>query len=169
MARLARRPAPPAMKLFDDPAEARIVWTVRESGLGATARVPGQPDTWEGWEDSAVPPERLGEYLRRLRALLDRHGYGCALYGHFGQGCVPPGPATRRRPPGRSPRRPAGGSPDPPSTRDPSRPRDAPRGARCAHTLGGRGGGCTTTTSLATRVTPRRERTRSSAACRWPS
>jgi FAD/FMN-containing dehydrogenase/Fe-S oxidoreductase len=78
----------PTMKLFDDPAEEHVIWTVRESGLGATARVPGDKDTWEGWEDSAVPPERLGAYLRDLRALFDRHGYACALYGHFGQGCV---------------------------------------------------------------------------------
>ena len=79
---------PPTMKLFDDPAEEHVIWTVRESGLGATARVPGEKDTWEGWEDSSVPPERLGAYLRDLRALFDRHGYACALYGHFGQGCV---------------------------------------------------------------------------------
>jgi FAD/FMN-containing dehydrogenase/Fe-S oxidoreductase len=78
----------PSMKLFDDPAEEHIVWKVRESGLGATARVPGEPDTWEGWEDSAVPVDRLGEYLRGLRGLFERYGYGCALYGHFGQGCV---------------------------------------------------------------------------------
>ncbi|HTK29215.1 MAG TPA: FAD-linked oxidase C-terminal domain-containing protein, partial [Vicinamibacterales bacterium] len=44
--------------------------------------------TWEGWEDSAVPPDRVGEYLRRLRELLDRHGFHGDLYGHFGQGCV---------------------------------------------------------------------------------
>jgi len=44
--------------------------------------------TWEGWEDSAVAPEKLGAYLRDLRALLDRHGYGGDFYGHFGQGCV---------------------------------------------------------------------------------
>ena len=44
---------------------------MRESGLGATAHVPDEPITWEGWEDSAVPPERLGDYLRELRALFD--------------------------------------------------------------------------------------------------
>jgi FAD/FMN-containing dehydrogenase/Fe-S oxidoreductase len=75
-------------KIYDDPEEEHIVWTVRESGLGATARIPGQPDTWEGWEDSAVPPERLGAYLRELKQLFDDFGYRAALYGHFGQGCV---------------------------------------------------------------------------------
>ena len=46
------------------------------------------PDTWEGWEDSAVHPDVLGDYLRALRDLLDRYEYHGALYGHFGQGCV---------------------------------------------------------------------------------
>jgi FAD/FMN-containing dehydrogenase/Fe-S oxidoreductase len=85
---LSRTPHAPSMKLFDDPEQEHILWKVRESGLGATARVPGAKDTWEGWEDSAVPIERLGAYLRDLRKLFERYGYGCALYGHFGQGCV---------------------------------------------------------------------------------
>ena len=76
------------MKLFDDERQEKLLWRIRESGLGATARVPGEPLTWEGFEDSAVPPAKLGQYLRDLRALLDRYGYQCSLYGHFGQGCV---------------------------------------------------------------------------------
>jgi FAD/FMN-containing dehydrogenase/Fe-S oxidoreductase len=78
----------PKMKHVQDAKEAARIWEIRESGLGATARVPGEPDTWPGWEDSAVPPERLGGYLRDLRSLYDRYGYEAALYGHFGQGCV---------------------------------------------------------------------------------
>ncbi|HEU5021310.1 MAG TPA: FAD-binding and (Fe-S)-binding domain-containing protein [Bryobacteraceae bacterium] len=78
----------PAMKLFDDPGEEHLVWEIRESGLGATAWVPGEHVTWEGWEDSAVSPEKLGGYLRELCTLYEKHGYEGALYGHFGQGCV---------------------------------------------------------------------------------
>ena len=70
------------------PEEQARLWKVRESGLGATARVPGMRDTWPGWEDSAVPPERVGDYLRALRALYDRYDYQPSLYGHFGDGCV---------------------------------------------------------------------------------
>ncbi len=88
MEALKQADQPPAMKLFDDPAEENIIWEVRKSGLGATAHVPNKPITWEGWEDSAVPPAKLGEYLRKLRALFDQYGYACDLYGHFGQGCV---------------------------------------------------------------------------------
>ena len=76
------------MKLFDDEAEEEHLWKVRESGLGATARIPGEKDAWEGWEDSAVPPDRVGPYLRDLRKLLQKYGYDCSLYGHFGQGCI---------------------------------------------------------------------------------
>jgi FAD/FMN-containing dehydrogenase/Fe-S oxidoreductase len=77
---------------FDDPAREDELWQVREAGLGATAHVPHRPDTFEGWEDSAVPPDKLGGYLRDLRKLYERFGYasdtGPSLYGHFGQGCV---------------------------------------------------------------------------------
>jgi FAD/FMN-containing dehydrogenase/Fe-S oxidoreductase len=88
MAALKRTKAPPTMKLFDDKRQEEHVWKMRESGLGATAFVPGAPPTWEGWEDAAVPPDRLGAYLRDFRKLLDRYGYACDLYGHFGDGCV---------------------------------------------------------------------------------
>jgi len=68
--------------------EQLALWRVRESGLGATARPPGKAPNHEGWEDAAVAPERLGEYLRGIRALWEEHGYSGAWYGHFGQGCV---------------------------------------------------------------------------------
>jgi FAD/FMN-containing dehydrogenase/Fe-S oxidoreductase len=88
MSKLKSAPSPPSMKLFDDQKQEKMVWEVREGGLGATAWVPGQHVTWEGWEDSAVPPDRVGDYLRDLKKLYDRHGYIGALYGHFGQGCI---------------------------------------------------------------------------------
>ncbi len=72
-----------------DEAEARRVWRVRESALGATVFVPGETHSgWEGWEDSAVRPERLGAYLRDLFGVMARYGYRSPMYGHFGQGCV---------------------------------------------------------------------------------
>ncbi|MEU9323496.1 FAD-binding and (Fe-S)-binding domain-containing protein [Streptomyces canus] len=82
----------PEVAFLDDPSHEQELWQVREAGLGATAHVPGRPDTFEGWEDSAVAPERLGDYLRRMRGLYDEFGYlsetGPSLYGHFGHGCV---------------------------------------------------------------------------------
>ncbi|MFC9553988.1 FAD-binding and (Fe-S)-binding domain-containing protein [Rhodococcus sp. NPDC056960] len=82
-------PVTPHAKILDDPDHEKQVWAAREAGLGATAYPPNEPETHEGWEDAAVPPDRLGDYLGDFRALLDRYGYGTAsLYGHFGHGCV---------------------------------------------------------------------------------
>lgn len=78
----------PTAKLFDDPAEERLLWEIRESGLGATSKIPHDPDFYPGWEDSAVAPEDVGNYLRDLQKLFDKYGYTASLYGHFGQGCV---------------------------------------------------------------------------------
>jgi FAD/FMN-containing dehydrogenase/Fe-S oxidoreductase len=81
----------PTVRFFDDPAKEDRLIEVREAGLGATAHPVGKHETWEGWEDAAVPPDRLGDYLRDFRTLLDDFGYDkteTSLYGHFGQGCV---------------------------------------------------------------------------------
>ncbi|MEU0390275.1 FAD-binding and (Fe-S)-binding domain-containing protein [Streptomyces chartreusis] len=73
----------------DDPAREEKMLKAREAGLGVTARPPDERETWEGWEDSAVPPERLGDYLRDLKQLFQEFDYDHpSLYGHFGQGCV---------------------------------------------------------------------------------
>ncbi len=64
------------------------IWELREAALAATAHVPDMPESWPGWEDSAVPREALGDYLRELKALLARHGYKASVYGHFGDGLV---------------------------------------------------------------------------------
>ncbi len=82
------KPDAPATKLFLSHEEQERIWKVRDSGLGATAFVPGLQDTWEGWEDSAVPPDKLSEYLIEFRKLLDKYHYDTTTYGHFGQGCV---------------------------------------------------------------------------------
>lgn len=78
----------PRMELYDDKEKEASIWAIRESGLGATAFVEGLPDMWTGWEDSAVPPDKVGEYLRDLRDLFQKYDYDPALYGHFGQGCI---------------------------------------------------------------------------------
>ena len=85
---LRRRRPDAEARMYDDPRHEEQLWKVRESGLGATAMVPGKPSTAPGWEDSAVAPERLGTYLRRLQKLWDRYGYDADMYGHFGQGVL---------------------------------------------------------------------------------
>ena len=88
MEEFKKRSNPPAMEVLDDAEKEEVIWEIRDSGLGASARVPNEPDTWEGWEDSAVHPKDIGNYLRDFRALLNKYEYLCTLYGHFGQGLV---------------------------------------------------------------------------------
>ncbi|MEX3672278.1 FAD-binding and (Fe-S)-binding domain-containing protein [Paraburkholderia phenoliruptrix] len=66
------------------------IWSIRETGASAVALSidPDEPDPIVGWEDAAVDPLRLGDYLRQFQALVDRFGYETCLYGHFGDGCV---------------------------------------------------------------------------------
>jgi FAD/FMN-containing dehydrogenase/Fe-S oxidoreductase len=71
-----------------DVAEAAAIWRIREDGAGLAARTSDGHPAHAGWEDAAVPPERLGDYLREFEALLDQHGLQCVPYGHFGDGCV---------------------------------------------------------------------------------
>jgi Fe-S oxidoreductase len=71
-----------------DAAEAAAIWRIREDGAGLAARTSDGHPAHAGWEDTAVPPERLGAYLRDFEALLDQHGLQCVPYGHFGDGCV---------------------------------------------------------------------------------
>ncbi|MDH4174136.1 MAG: heterodisulfide reductase-related iron-sulfur binding cluster, partial [Betaproteobacteria bacterium] len=77
--------------LVTDPAQIGRLWAIRETGASATALnlkgTPG-PDPVVGWEDAAVDPLRLGDYLREFQALVDRCGYRTSLYGHFGDGCI---------------------------------------------------------------------------------
>ena len=84
---LKSAPDAPNMRLYTK-AEARHVWKLREAGPRAAAAAPGMPPEWEGWDDAAVPPERLGNYLRDIRALLDEYKYHTSFYGHFGHGCI---------------------------------------------------------------------------------
>ncbi len=85
---LGRSTSPPTFRLFSDRQQAKKLWEIRESALGAVSRVPGEPPMWEGWEDAAVAPEKLGGYLRDMKKMADSYGYHCVLYGHFGDGCV---------------------------------------------------------------------------------
>ncbi|MFD5082498.1 FAD-binding and (Fe-S)-binding domain-containing protein [Kitasatospora sp. NPDC058406] len=103
LADAVRRERTATVSVVTDPAERKQLWGVREAGAGIVTRLPreaadgagggqggqrGGSEAWPGWEDSAVPPERLGDYLRDLRALLRRHGLRGIPYGHFGEGCV---------------------------------------------------------------------------------
>ncbi|WP_308117899.1 FAD-binding and (Fe-S)-binding domain-containing protein [Streptomyces buecherae] len=87
--------------VITDPAHQRALWRIREDASGTATRMPDAGGTslpersrglggeaWPGWEDCAVPPARLGGYLRDFRALLSQHGLRGTPYGHFGDGCI---------------------------------------------------------------------------------
>ena len=71
-----------------DAAERAGLWRVREDGAGLSARLHTGGESWPGWEDSAVAPENLADYLADFRDLLQRHGLTGVMYGHFGAGCM---------------------------------------------------------------------------------
>ena len=85
--RLKEGPEAPNTRLYTKE-EAKHVWSLRESGPRAAAFAPGAKPQWEGWDDAAVAPEKLGGYLRDIRKLLDEYDYTAAFYGHFGHGCI---------------------------------------------------------------------------------
>ena len=74
-------------RIVADPAEQATLWRIREDGAGLAARSLSRP-AHSGWEDTAVPPARLGDYLRSFESLLDQYGYDTVPYGHFGDGCI---------------------------------------------------------------------------------
>ncbi len=77
-----------AVKLFEDPAEIAQVWEIREGGVGHS-KIPGEHPGWPSWEDAAVAPDRIGDYLRDLEKLCQKHGRRIScLFGHIGHGCV---------------------------------------------------------------------------------
>ncbi|WP_432558326.1 FAD-binding and (Fe-S)-binding domain-containing protein [Granulicoccus sp. GXG6511] len=70
-----------------DPTEVAALWKIRADGAGLAGVSLDRP-AYAGWEDAAVPPEKLGAYLRDFDALMSRHGVQGLPYGHFGDGCV---------------------------------------------------------------------------------
>ncbi|WP_067720490.1 FAD-binding and (Fe-S)-binding domain-containing protein [Nocardia yamanashiensis] len=75
-------------RIVTDAAEAKALWGIRADGAGLAGRTPDGHPAWPGWEDAAVPPERLGDYLREFAELTREHGVDGLLYGHFGDGCI---------------------------------------------------------------------------------
>ncbi|HEY3780857.1 MAG TPA: FAD-binding and (Fe-S)-binding domain-containing protein [Fimbriimonadaceae bacterium] len=88
LADLKKKEGSPIAKKVEDKELEEALWHLRDEGLGATSKVPGDPENHDGWEDTAVHPKDVGNYLKDFRALLDRYNYKGALYGHFGDGCI---------------------------------------------------------------------------------
>lgn len=74
--------------VVSEPLEMRELWRIREASAGIVTRLPDGGEAWPNWEDSAVPPENLADYLRNLYALMDKYDLRGIPFGHFGEGCV---------------------------------------------------------------------------------
>ena len=74
-------------RIVTDIPEQLALWRIREDGAGLAARSLSRP-AQAGWEDAAVPPAKLGAYLRDFDALLKESALDGVPYGHFGDGCV---------------------------------------------------------------------------------
>ncbi|MDN6738977.1 MAG: FAD-binding oxidoreductase, partial [Corynebacterium casei] len=74
--------------VVSEPKEMRELWRIREASAGVVTRLPDGGEAWPNWEDSAVPPENLADYLRDLYTLMDKYSLRGIPFGHFGEGCV---------------------------------------------------------------------------------
>ena len=77
-------------KAVEEQSEQEAVWEIRRHSA-STARMPiglGGQGGWPNWEDAALAPERLGDYLRDFEKLLGRYDYDGTFYGHWGQACI---------------------------------------------------------------------------------
>jgi FAD/FMN-containing dehydrogenase/Fe-S oxidoreductase len=88
LAAVRRSPSQPDVRVLEDAEQQQTIWEIREGGAPALPASSGTRAMWPGWDDSAVPPDKIGSYLRDLHALYDKYNYTADLFGHFGQGCV---------------------------------------------------------------------------------
>ncbi|GAB4293239.1 MAG: FAD-binding and (Fe-S)-binding domain-containing protein [Myxococcota bacterium] len=61
-------------------------WAVRKAGLGLLMGMKGDRKPVSFVEDTAVPPERLPEYIRRFDKLVKKHGTSSVYYAHASVG-----------------------------------------------------------------------------------
>ncbi len=71
-----------------DTRQMAALWKIREAGAALSQRSADNRPAYAGWEDAAVPPAKLGAYLREFDALMTERGLTGMPYGHFGDGCV---------------------------------------------------------------------------------
>lgn len=78
----------------------RLLWDLRHRASPALSRLHPHRASMQFIEDGAVPPERLPDYVRGVRAALDRHGIRGVIFGHAGDGHVHVNPLVDVHTPG---------------------------------------------------------------------
>ena len=71
----------------DSAAQARM-WQMRQAGLGLLMSMHGDPKPAAFVEDTAVPPERLPQFVARFDAAVRARGLRAGYYGHAAAGCL---------------------------------------------------------------------------------
>ena len=87
-ARLTRQGIGTAFTRAVSPEEQQRIWKVRKAGMALLLGMIGDRKPIAGIEDTAVAPERLAEYLKRLDGIVRSHGAEAAYYGHASVGCI---------------------------------------------------------------------------------
>lgn len=71
----------------DAEAQGRI-WKVREAGLGLSMSMKDDNKSLSFVEDTAVPPEKLRDYIDRFLQLIRKHETSAGIYAHASVGCL---------------------------------------------------------------------------------
>ena len=71
-----------------DSESADALWSLRHAVSPILSRLPAHTQSMQFIEDCAVPPDALPEFVRGLRATLDRHGRRGVIFGHAGDAHV---------------------------------------------------------------------------------
>ena len=75
------------------------VYAMRKRSVGLLGNVEGEARPQPFVEDTAVPPERLADYILEFRALLDSHGLTYGMFGHVDAGVLHVRPALDMKDP----------------------------------------------------------------------
>jgi FAD/FMN-containing dehydrogenase/Fe-S oxidoreductase len=81
------------------PEDIAALWALRKKGVGLLGNQQGERRPVPFVEDTAVPPDRLADYIRDFRAILDAHGLRYGMFGHVDVGCLHVRPALNLRDP----------------------------------------------------------------------
>ncbi|MER9076734.1 FAD-binding oxidoreductase [Mesorhizobium sp. M0904] len=82
-----------------DPALMAQLWSLREKSVGLLGRLGGNRQGTAFIEDTAVPPEKLADFVAEFRAILDSHGLIYGMFGHADVGCLHVRPALDMKDP----------------------------------------------------------------------
>jgi FAD/FMN-containing dehydrogenase len=71
-----------------DPETEHGMWELRHAASPILSRLDPMLKSMQFIEDGCVPPDRLADYVRGVRAALDRHGIRGVIFGHAGDAHV---------------------------------------------------------------------------------